>query len=649
MTISDLKSPPPPPITGRLLDYLKDDVAAVQAIAQAAVDVELFTIPLYMTTMYSLFGTHQINSKDIKYYEGREWPGMAPVARPAGNKNEEVFNTIFSVFIQEMLHLQMAANLATAISVLPVFTGRALQNPNGSWHCYGPDKTLIPHIVDLKDIEKYRHVRVNLEELNANQCDLFLAIEQPEEDARALVNQADADYTVQVPLKDWSKGDPLPLFGTIGMMYECYAQYISIEYEDGETLWQKLYNPESIQRDIFNSRGSASNPHAPEFPKLQTCFAPSEDVNLSFNSAINMMAAITDQGEGNAARIRRYHRGGLLKAVEPDYRENLAALEKDYPSYLNDGTDAQLSAHGEARYKNAPYDHFERFTEVKKELANVKTWRAWHAEGGTWTQALLTNISYDPAKAANIPPPQDVADALNRLKVSPGIEQELSIIAAGSLYGVTSVLNDYWRKLTVEFPMPSMVGSGDRISFCWAVLGQAPDLSHASPGRPIALTDHACQGLNLKAPENDCASQANYHTCRGSNACAALGGCGFVQDYTKTGGGCGRPLPPGPPGDIRYSAPADNQCKMAGGCAVPISASQLFPSVGQMRLFKLPEDAPPTPFPPEDDLSFTVGDNVYDHAWDVYVKVMRDRAGGTQPDPVKPKTSDLRLALPPST
>ena len=30
------------------------DMAALRAIAQAAIDVELFTIPLYMTSLYSI-------------------------------------------------------------------------------------------------------------------------------------------------------------------------------------------------------------------------------------------------------------------------------------------------------------------------------------------------------------------------------------------------------------------------------------------------------------------------------------------------------------------------------------------------------------------------------------------------------------------
>ena len=53
------------------------DKAALQAIAQAAIDVELFTIPLYMVSMYSIQGMHQITSKGNDFYRGRLWSWLA--------------------------------------------------------------------------------------------------------------------------------------------------------------------------------------------------------------------------------------------------------------------------------------------------------------------------------------------------------------------------------------------------------------------------------------------------------------------------------------------------------------------------------------------------------------------------------------------
>ncbi|SDA58259.1 MULTISPECIES: ferritin-like domain-containing protein [unclassified Janthinobacterium] len=661
-----------PPITRQPLDQLATDTAAVRAIAQAAVSVELFTIPLYMATMYSIQGTHQINAKDISYYKGRQWPGMSTSAHPA-SPEEEAFNIIFSVFIQEMLHLQMAANLATAIGAAPCFTGSELQSLEHGWTCYGKACTVIPHIVDLQDTSGYRHVRVNLEELNSNQCDLFLAIEQPEEQARAQLAEFDmhnhTKYFPEVPFDGWTPGKhvhDLPLFGTIGYMYECYARYISIEYEDGETLWQKLFVNGSVQQDMFNSQVDGHT--KAEFPRFDTSFGPQDQDGgqiRSFNKAIDMMAAITDQGEGSDTAITRYRRRlqAQLMAVKPDYREDLAALKVDYPSYTEGGEDAD-SRDATARHDSAAYDHYERFGQVKAKLP-VKTWAQWHQDGHSWDEKMLTNASYDKATAPkNIPGPDVVAGALNRLKDKGDTLKMLSTVATGAIYGITSVLDTYWQKQDTTFPYPSMVGAGDRMAICWAVLGQAPNLATGVPKAEKDVLYHACQGMHLAGEASaTCAALAVYHTCRGSNGCHAQGGCGFAQLDAGGPSGCGHAVkvaqvagnlcgaPKPAPGANIYSAPSDNKCGGFGGCAVPISASQLFPKTldgkpATMTLY----DFGPAPghhnLPLGQTITFDLGESVYEKAWEAYGKVMAAR--GT-PVGAAPAPTDLRLALPPST
>jgi hypothetical protein len=650
-------------IKQRPLEMLDIDTAAVRAIAQAAVSVELFTIPLYMCTMYSIQGTHQINSKGNTFYKGRQWPGMSTSANPQ-SANEKAFNVIFSVFIQEMLHLQMAANLATAIGAQPSFTGSELQTPAHGWKCYGPAHSVIPHIVDLKDTRSYQDVRVNLEALNHNQCELFLAIEQPEHNAREQLRVLDIPgqkYFPTVPLEGWTvdkTAADLPLFGTIGYMYECFAQYISIEYTDGQSLWDKLFVAGSVQQDMFNSR--VPGHEAAEFPHFDTCFNPAEKdggATSTFDKAIDMMAAITDQGEGGSAGIKRYRRGGgLLKAVQPDYTEDQDALEADYPSYSGSGCPVH-SADAAARFDSTTKDHFERFGEVKSLLGEVLTWEQWHAQGNTWSGAMLTNGDYNAAAAApNIPKPEQVADALNRLKDDgENSFQDLSKVAAGAIYGIVSVLDTYWQKQDTVFPYPSMVGAGDRMSICWAVLGRAADLAIAVPMPEPNRLYHACQGMNLDASQpvsTGCAAPAVYHSCKGSNGCRAQGGCGFVHGVT--GGGscstvalrganlCGAPTPPA----NRFSAPSDNRCQALGGCAVPISASQLYPNTGVMALFNFDAVPPHSALPMPGTMNFEIGEGVYAKAWQAYSRVMQARGQDAGP---APEPTALRLALPPST
>lgn len=227
----DAKQYFPPPILRRSTRYRDTDIAAVRWIAQCAVNVELFTIPLYMTSMYSIAG-YQITSKDNDFYKGRRWPGMATAVVPSKNTgewpqaNQEAFNTIFSVFIEEMLHLQMAANIATAIGPKHdpddphpkpnvIFTSKDLQKDYG-WICYGPKQTVIPYIVDLKDTDVYANVVVNFGPLNDNSINLFLAIEEPTESAHEKIVRNKGRYFPEVPFTDFDPNNPKIMFGTIG-------------------------------------------------------------------------------------------------------------------------------------------------------------------------------------------------------------------------------------------------------------------------------------------------------------------------------------------------------------------------------------------------------------------------------------------------
>jgi len=666
------------PVINRDLQYLETDKAAVRAIAQAAINVELFTIPLYMVALYSIQGTHPINTKGIKYYQGRVWPGSATTANP-DTANKKAFNIVFSVFVQEMLHVQMAANLAKAIGVQPCFTSPLLQKKDHGWICYGDDKTVIPHIINLKDTQKYNNVKVKLDSLNKVQIELLLAIEEDEKEARRNIFPGkEKGYFPEVPFQDWTPDKTevdLPMFGTIGWLYECYACYLRIEYSDGKTLWEKIYNPTvSLQRDMFNCTNSGRGHPAKEFPGFKPAIEQ-KDTSVAFDEAIDMMSAITDQGEGstisdkNAVRLARWKKNPpslqATEHVEEKYRPSKDALEQDYPAYTDTGKPAR-SRDAKARYANSAVSHYERFQEVQKLLTNsvfcqVITWDTWHKNPqNSWTAQMLKTKDYNPQTAPkNIPTPEEVAAALNRLKQNDSQGDNYKLVsqaAVGAIAGITTVLNDYWENRTQDFPYPSMVGSGDRVSICWAIFGKVPDLSLGIGTQDPNKLYHACQGLDIEKPTDEGEAPVEvFHSCRGSNECKAQGGCGFAQ-LDDGGGSCSamRVAQPTIPihkggeilcgGSKNYSSPADNKCKTCGGCAVPISASQLFPKGGKMIIYNF-DDTGSTPAP-IGEMPFQLGDNVYDKAWDAYCKVMQAR--GQTPGP-KPTASDLRVAFPPST
>jgi ferritin-like protein len=647
---------------------LATDLAALKAIAQAAIDVELFTIPLYMTSLYSIEGMHEINSANNRLYLGRLWPGAKTSAAPA-NSNEIAFNIVFSVFIQEMLHLQMAANMASVIGIKPDFTSSALQDERHGWTCYGPDKTIIPNIVDLKDTTN-EDVPVNVGALDEDRIRLFLAIEQPEEDARKAIKSG--NYFPKAPFADWKIGDPLPMFGTIGWMYQCYYDYLSLSYADGstlwETVWKKAVKAKPVQNDLFNVT-SGGHPMR-EFMGFNTTVALTYK-DIAYQQMVAMMDAITDQGEGSELK-----KNVGLEAVMPRYCPDKDALESDYPSYDGQG---QLvdSADAAARFKNDFDDHYERFQAVQAliEDGSLTTW-ADNPRIGNWQASQLKTDGYDDNPYNDVlPSADDIAGALNRLSKEADSHTLLSQAAIGAIAGVTTVLNDYWSPpagTTVLFPYPSMSGSGDRMAIAWAVTGKCPDLSIGIDPPVPNILKHACQGLDFETRgKNDCAQVAIFHSCKGSNKCQAQGGCGFVQQTTgggncsgsapppvsagagdggvlstrMFGGTCGWP-PPTP--STFYSAPSDNKCGTLGGCAVPISASQLYPTEGVMQIFDFKTDdaTKTTTSDPICRTRYKIGDAVHDIAYKAFAEVMDYRQTPAEP---KPKPNDLRLAFPPST
>jgi hypothetical protein len=659
--------------------HKETDKAALQAIAQAAVDVELFTLPLYMVSMYSIQGMHQITSKGNDFYRGRQWPGAAPARDPSQCANAQAFNHFFSVFIDEMLHLQLASNIAKALGVMPSYNSPALVNGTYGWVCYGPDKTLLPHILDFEDtVAGYNDIKVKLDALTVEQNRLFLAIEENEDDALKIIDKDKVGkYFPKVPFETWTVGEALPMFGTIGHMYKCLWQYLEIVYKDGSSLFETVFNRGTLERDLFNA---SSSYHKPEYPQMPTMASGEVSVRSAMENILNMINAITDQGEGQGvAEWIRLRRGLLQYApVEGQFRPDEEALDFDYPSYTDQGEPNNPSGQTVSRSQNGALDHQDRFVAIDTLLkaGGVVTWDQWHAAGNRWTADLLiTNEEDYKANKWNLPPADAVAAALNNLKANdPGGDnyKTFSQAAAGSIAGITRVLSGFWTNETTGFPSPSMYGSGDRVSICWAVFGRYPDITAGVAPKTAGQLYHACQGLELSGPRGDtCAQVEVFHSCRGSNTCKAEGGCGFVQVQGQSQQ-CGhkvllehlnptRPLQ----GQVQatkplYSAPSDNMCASYGGCAVPISASQLYPipdstdplqTAAYMELFDfVGQTAEPKLIKKGMQKvlqKYEVGDRVYDIAWEAYVKVLEYRQ---QPIPEKPeKDSDLRLAFPPST
>uniref|UniRef100_UPI004056B426 ferritin-like domain-containing protein n=1 Tax=Candidatus Electronema sp. TaxID=2698783 RepID=UPI004056B426 len=190
----------------------------VQEHAQAAAAVELYTLPLYLTAMASV--------KD---------------------QRSEAARIIFSVAAEEMLHLQLAANLCAALDTTPCF-----RPPQ-----YGAD---VPHIKPYDpETGERAFLNATLGPLDDERLNIMLDIENPEE---LPLNQAVDHSTPQHP------------YSSIGEMYDGLMvgiKQVGLEQFGWSTKHQQAHWPTQ------------------QFPQIIASYA----------DARNAVQAVTNQGEGH--------------------------------------------------------------------------------------------------------------------------------------------------------------------------------------------------------------------------------------------------------------------------------------------------------------------------------------------------------------
>ena len=163
---------------------------------QHSVDLELWTLPLYLTALYSIKGLKDLNSRNYS----------------------STAKLIASVATQEMLHLEIACNLCNAMGYSPVFSKPVYEN---GIPFLKPDAAHLPD--DIKNFV------VQTGSLNENTLKLFCAIELPEPKTH----------------RAWNDDET---FDSIGHLYE--SIYIAINLH-----WEKCFVGEAnnkCQNSNFN-------------------------------------------------------------------------------------------------------------------------------------------------------------------------------------------------------------------------------------------------------------------------------------------------------------------------------------------------------------------------------------------------------------
>ena len=531
----------------RKVEHRDADKETLHALIQLAVGVELFTIPLYMTSLYSIAGVKAQTDGSVVPFIG---PNEAYTLQ--GLKAQRCYNIIYSVYIQEMLHLQLALNISNILGADINLTQPAYPpNPN--------DDNWIPCLGKLANLnpEKYpefENIKANLGELDENAINLFLAIELPDEDSQVAAPS--------IPLTCPPSEIPMTTFGGIGNLYHIIKQYLDFVYTDdnNSTLFEYCYqgalseaqnNASKIITQVNQFQGSSSYSHM----TLQVTEGASPI--LALGQVKDMINGIISEGEGASKTNFNF--------VSPNYRPDTDSTEIP--------TDALWGA----------FSHFARFEAVKELHKDVATWPTWQAERkkefekhsqshqeykGAWR---WEDLVADPL--AVTVSQKDLAESQAAAWNNNEIGSQLNDILNNTFDLFLKSITNSWSGSPQKFPMAAMKSISSRVTAVWAS-GAIPQFKKPK-ATPAGTSLHSCQGLNTdtengKSPGTcDCATSI-AHTCAGTNSCKGQGGCGYATvnsgapDYYAIEGS-----------DDNY-IPSQNSCAAKGGCGAPIPSKQVF-------------------------------------------------------------------------
>lgn len=328
---------------------------------QWACDLELFTLPLYLTAAYSIKAPIVNGSPMYDPHIGWEFDDNWSESQRA----QWAFNIVYSVAIQEMLHLMLARNVATALGRTVVID----QPPAIPNYDTGG---IVPHLLELdpKDYKEEANIapfQVRLGPLDENQINLFLAIEVPEELVRR---------------KRRPHHGPNAPYRSIGEFYDALVTGIRACWDDlyqhQNASYADLYQYGAYFADDYDPVyvGGDSKPGvAPDPP-----YTPA-DAKKTIADILHM---IIEQGEG-----------GVQTAVLVYERLGVARLQQRHPPvrFPVRFPGAKL----EEMFPDDSYSHWGRFSALKPHVlaGQIPTW-------GTDGQASQWHLKHDYAGALKV-------------------------------------------------------------------------------------------------------------------------------------------------------------------------------------------------------------------------------------------------------
>jgi hypothetical protein len=515
------------------------DGAILKAHLVALANVELFTVPVYLTAVYS-FTQAALGYSD-----------------PGGDSSKtpyDVQQKALSVAVQEMYHAQLACNIANAFQAAPALDTSALSLASGV-------TLTVPHLDP-----QGQDLQLKLGDLS-ELIPAMIAVETPDPSPNFPTPNSEAVYASISDLYHAT----LALLGGYLEAYANTPQELDPHFKS---------NNLQIAAKTFLSRY-----------KYNTA--------VSRTDVESMADAITDQGEGKvvagsdapAAVTAHFGTGGGdPDTVDADYQSTPGSRFYKYDGITHYGRFEAIRSTLDAQMQNWEAAGTV-FYQAGQPSADLPAW-AQQKDPALFQTALGYAWSYliDTMQATVAPPdaagggggtldlPPDFYTVMFSLKyIIPLVWQTGNCPAYTYQPGVT--IDQIQTSLDQIDPYCLMHWDA-KTADLRAKAGQSETYTATLPnGTTVEQTYqlNACQGLNVCAtqgwgelatqPGDGACATADFHSCQGGNSCRHQGGCGFISSQ----------LPP-----TEQWVPGQNSCAppsqpvTTGGCQTPISDGQYF-------------------------------------------------------------------------
>jgi hypothetical protein len=464
---------------------------------QNAIYLEMWTVPLYLASAYSL---------DVPINSRTHRPEFAAVpTKPDGKPNfdsftqqdynQYAFNNILSVAIQEMLHVELACNLLNAVrpdSAPVTFTGvyppptppRSAPNYDSPPACLADDQ--LPSGVQLR-----------LGRCNKNQVLLFQWVETDQ----------------PLPPKPYD-------------VEAWHATYNSI----GHFYTSLMYGMKACWADLYPQQGRADDPYQRDDWETTARLGHGRLLKLIFSGPQLRSAQPTPEGAGDTLDETSYKDFSIKIFGSPHEARIRAEAAMTAIKVQGEGAGGTQEIPTKFQPTGDPKDA------IEIALDKVSHWERFHELVKLAEDNKFTYVQY-----ASDPDPEHFRDALNQ-----------------SYSSFLSSLNDAFSN-NGSMSIAAMAGLGNRVLQAWQngvgvdeMFQWVDGSAYIDPGGSKGY--HACQGLDPKGV-SDCAT-GFYHTCATANMCQAQGGCGATAYNGETNitwlpdanacqgkGHCGIPIP----------------------------------------------------------------------------------------------------------